>query len=431
MPYTHEIANQIGFLEILEPESSEWIRSRLKTYGKKQLNDTTSYKDLKTIEVAQLPKSLSFSKAVAIDGSLATIENPSITVLKIASVWADLTCEPSYVNGVLNPESLARKYTSEFSIGLIPGKDVYPKDKIGSWDSKLREEFYQTLRHITSHRSSRNLNMVAFLRGVLKERLKISSLKCPNCSAPKVDFVDSNFETICDSCGVEVYLTDFLSGSLFAVGGSGTTPMLICEQILLQSILSEVAKGNVKDHNLKNTLFIADGPLRFYKLRDLSEIVLSDLRNMETKPALVAFMKTGHVEKIFESQAAKDSLAPGRVAIITEEMRGSKPGSYESQANSGLYGKSFAYRTLDGEKRFGFMLPPMRGDLHEGGAPVLDDWSSYPHLRAICEFIETNKSNENGPNVASLEIIGRANYAASLPRNLSKRAISELTLGIL
>lgn len=426
-PYIHELASPIGFLDILTPESKGWIESRLKTYGHKEFSeDEEKFNDLKIVEVATLPKQTAFTKAIAIDGSLASVESPSVTVLKIASVWADLTKEPIYVNGVLDPSSITKKYASEYSIGLIPGQGVFPKGKAGGWDTKLREEFYQTFRNIKTHRSSRNLNLVAFLRGILADYAAIHPLVCPNCASEKIDFSENNFETFCDSCKVDIYFTDFLSPSLFSVAGTATTPMLLAEQTLLQAIIHEVAKGNVADHNLENTLFIADGPLRLFKLQEIAELFLGNLRRFRPRPAVVSFMKSGHIESIFSSEAAEESLLPGHVAIITEEMRGSRKGAVAKQANSGLYGKSFAYRTLDGSKRFGFMLPPMMGDLHLGGAPVLDDWAAYPHLRAICDFIESNQSNENGPTAAALEIIGKANRAASLPAVLSKKTLGEL-----
>ncbi len=419
-------------MDILTPESRQWIESRLKTYGRKEFQEEDEkFANLKTIEVAKLPKPNEFTRAIAIDGSLASVEEPSVTVLKIASVWADLTKTPTYVNGVLNPGSISDKYSAEYSIGLIPGKGIYPKGKVGGWDSKLREEFYQTFRNIKTHRSSRALNLVSWLKGILGDYAKDNLLPCPNCSISKIDFSENNFETFCDACGADIYFTDYLSPSIFSVAGTVTTPMLLAEQTLLQALIHEVAKGHIDDHSLENTIFIADGPLRLFKLQEIAELFLGNLRRFRPRPAVVSFMKSGHIESIFASERAEESLLPGHVAIVTEEMRDSSKGSIAKQASSGLYGKSFAYRTLDGSKRFGFMLPPMAGDLHRGGASVLDEWMSYPHLRAICDFIEANQSNENGPTTATLEIIGKANKAASLPAVLSKKTLSELVHSVI
>lgn len=431
MPYKHELANPLGALDILQEDQLDWVKSRLKTYSRKEFGeDEEKFNELKKIRRKELPAATAFTKAVGIDGSLATVEEPSVTVLKIASVWADFTHEPRYVNGILDPSSISQRYRSEFSVGLIPGRDIYPKGKAGSWDTKLREEFYQTLRHMKTHGSSRNLNLVAFLKGQLLSFAQNNPIRCPNCSSERIDFGEINFETYCDACGVDVYFTDYLSPSLFATGGGATTPMLIAEQLLLQSIISETEKGNVADHTIENTLFVADGPLRLYNLPNVAASFTDAIRRYRPRPAIVSFLKSGHIEKIFGTEKAEESLLPGEIALVTEDMRGNKKGAYAKQAASGLYGKSFAYRTENGSKRFGFMLPPMAGDLATGGSPILDEWGNYPALRAVCDFIEANQSNENGPNTATLELIGKANYAASLPAVFSKNALTEIVRSV-
>jgi len=149
---------------------------------------------------------------------------------------------------------------------------------------------------------------------------------------------------------------------------------------------------------------------------------------MKPYPAVVSFMKSGHIENIFENPKADEMLLPGHVALITDEMRDRRKGDIKKQAASGLYGKSFAYRTRDGMKRYGFMLPPKLGSLsaEHAHSSIIDEWFNYPHLRSVVDFIEQNASNANGPEVASLEIIGAANNAASLPYDLSKRLLGEL-----
>jgi len=431
VPYIHELANPLGFNDVLEEEQAEWIKSRLRTYSRKEFGEDEKFNELKKIMRKDLPEHVAFERAIGIDGSLSSVEDPNVTALKVASVWADLRLKPRYLNGVIDPSSMTQKYASEFSIGLIPGQDIFPKGKEGSWDAKLREEFYHTMRHVSAHRSTRNLNMVAFLRGQLHDYASDNPMRCPNCSSSRIDFSETNFETFCEACGVDVYFTDYLSDALFATGGTGTTPMLLMEQTLLQSLVYEVSKGNVEGHSLENTLFVADGPLRMYNLPHAAKAFTDAIRRTRPTPAIVSFLKSGHIEKIFSSEAAEESLLPGEIALVTEEMRGAKRNSFDKQARSGLYGKSFAYRTEDSSKRFGFMIPPSRGDLATGGAPVLDEWSTYPHLRAICDFIESNQSNENGPNVASLELIGKANSAASLPAVLSRTMLSELVRSVI
>lgn len=431
MPYIHELANPLGFNDVLEEEQMEWIKSRLSTYSRKEFGEDDKFNELKKVMRKDLPAHEGFERAIGIDGSLSTVEDPNVTVLKVASVWADLRMEPRHLNGIIDPSSLAQKYTSEFSVGLIPGQDIFPKGKEGSWDTKLREEFYHTMRHMRAHRSSRNLNMVAFLRGQLYDYASANPLRCPNCSSSRIDFSETNFEAFCEACGVDAYFTDYLSDALFATGGTGTTPMLLMEQTLLQSLVYEVSKEHVEGHTLENTLFVADGPLRMYNLPHAAQVFTEAIRRTRPTPAIVSFLKSGHIEKIFASEAAEESLLPGEIALVTEEMRGAKRESVAKQARSGLYGKSFAYRTEDGSKRFGFMIPPSRGDLARGGTPVLDEWGTYPHLRAICDFIEENQSNENGPNVPSLELIGKANSAASLPAILSRSMFTELVHSVL
>lgn len=430
MPYRHELANSLGAIEILTEENREWILKRLKTYGRKEYDeeDPDGTEGLKFIDANNLELLHGFTKAVAIDGSLSTVEEPGVTVLKIASVWGDLAMEPKHFKGIVNPASLLHKYRTEFSVGLLPGRDVYPKGKAGGWDSKFREEFYYSMRHMNVHGSTRSFPLTAFLRRFFDGQMKSLGLRCPNCSSEKIDFTDEGFETFCGVCGVDIYITDYLTRSLFTAVSSATGPMLVAEQILLHSIINGVADGHIENHTLEDTLFIADGPLRMFLMPEIAKMSLEKLQATKPYPGVVSFVKSGHIEKIFDNPKADDLLLPGHVAIITEKMRGRKKGDIGKQGNSGLYGKSFAYRTKDGSKRFGFMLPPKIGSFAAENvqSPVMDEWFNYPHLRAVVDFIESNVTNENGPTTPSLEIIGAANHAASLPYEHSKKVLTDL-----
>lgn len=431
MPYKHELANSLGAMDLLQDEHKEWILKRLKTYSRKPYRDGDEegyLEGLKFIDAHELKLHTDFNKAVAIDGSLASLEDPSITVIKIASVWADLTVQARYLNGVIDPASLRDRYKTEFSVGLLPGRDIYPRDKEGSWDAKFREELFASFRHMNVHNSSRSFPLTAFLRRFLDGNMDKLGLKCPNCSSERIDFSSEGFETFCDACHADIYITDYLSGSLFTAASSGTGPMLLAEQVMLHAVIHGVADGHIKTGTTSDTLFIADGPLRLFLLPQVAKIGLERIQGLRPYPGVVSFMKSGHIEKIFENPKVDELLLPGHVALITDEMRGRKKGDIAKQANSGLYGKSFAYRTRDGSKRFGFMLPPRLGSLaaeHVHSA-VIDEWGNYPHLRGVIEFIEKNVTNENGPTTPSLEIIGRANFAASLPYNLSKSVLQNL-----
>lgn len=431
MPYKHELANSLGAMDLLRDEHKEWMLKRLKTYSRKPYRDEDEgdyLGALKFIDARDLKLHTDFQKAVAVDGSLASLEDPSVTVIKIASVWADLTVEAKYLSGVIDPSSLKGRYKSEFGVGLLPGRDIYPKDKQGSWDAKFREELFASFRHMNVHNSNRSFPLAAFLRKFLDGEMDKIGLKCPNCGSERIDFSIEGFETFCDACNADIYITDYLSGSLFTAASSGTGPMLLAEQILFHSLIHGVSDGHIPGHSTGDTLFIADGPLRMFLLPQIARIGLEKLQAMRPYPAVVSFMKSGHVEKIFDNPKADELLEPGHVALITDEMRDHKKGDIGKQANSGLYGKSFAYRTRDGSKRFGFMMPPRLGSLgaEHAHSSVIDEWGNYPHLRGIVEFIEKNATNENGAGTPSLDIIGQANFAASLPYNLSKSVLTDL-----
>lgn len=363
---------------------------------------------------------------MAFDGSLSTIEDPSITAVKIASYRKDLTAKPVYVNGILDPSSLNVGVESVASVGLLPGKGIYSADGAGSWDTKFREEFYQNLRHLQTHGSTRRRSLLQYFREAFDREATEKFLLCPNCAKERIDFEDNAVESVCPLCGASVWFSDFLAKALFAAQETPTQPMLLMERLMLHSVLEEAA-NNTLEYDGENTLFIADGSLQIFGLPEVAGVLLSKLQKYEKTPALVSFMKSGRVQELLQLNGMEDVLKPGHVMMVTSEAWKML---FKTRGEAGIYGKAFAYRTLDGKKSFSFMLPPAWGDPVEN-APVMNSWSNYPHVAAVCEFIEANQSNENGPNVATLEVIAGANYAASLPAQLARRTLEEIVHEIL
>ena len=429
MPYQHELASPIGHFDLLSVENKNWIESRLKTYsrreGEKNRNDL--FANLLVTDPKALKKTSSFKKAIAIDGSLSTIENPNVTAIKIASVWKDLTVQPKYLNGVLDPASLITGSESVASIGLLPGTGIYPASGEGSWDAKFREEFYQNLRHIQTHRDSRRYSLVAFTRRILSNYAAHNTLDCPNCSKEKIDFDDKSLETVCSLCGASVYFTDYLTKALFAVREKSTQPMLLVERLMLHALVDEVESGMIPDYTTEETLFIADGSLQIFGLPDVAQVLLERVQKQAKFPAIVSFMKSGKVQELLHYPGVDDVILPGTVAMVTSDAWKML---FKTRGEAGIYGKAFAYRTIDGQKRFSFMVPPKLGD-PVNNAPIMNDWINYPYIASICEFIEANQSNENGPESATLELIGRANKAASLPAAMARKTLSGLVNGII
>jgi hypothetical protein len=374
-----------------------------------------------------LRKGSSFTKAVALDGSLSTIENPNVTAIKVASVWKDLSKTPQYLNGVLDPASLLNSTESVASIGLFPGAGIYPSTGEGSWDTKFREEFYQNLRHLQTHRSSRRYSLATFVRPMLDRYATDNPLKCPNCGQETIEFEDSSLESLCSICGVPVYCTDYLANSLFGAKSSLTGPMLLIERLMLHALIEETEAGRIPDTTTDGTLFIADGSLQIFGLPGIAQLFLESMQKQKTFPAVVSFMKSGRVQELLQYPGIDEVIKPGTVAMITSDVWKML---FKTRGDAGIYGKSFAYRTKNGDKWFSFMIPPKLGD-PVNNAPILNDWYNYPHLASICEFIEANQSNENGPTSATLEVIGRANKAASLPAELSRKTLANIVHSVI
>jgi hypothetical protein len=429
MPYNHELANPLGFLDLLSQDNKEWIEKRLKTYSRRESEQRFDdlFSSLLVTDPTVLSKGKSFTKVVAIDGSLSTIESPNVTAVKVASVWKDLSKLPEYTNGVLNPASLLAGTESVASVGLLPGAGIYPATGEGSWDTKFREEFYQNLRHIQTHRDSRRYSLVSFTRRILDSYATENPLDCPNCGQEKVDFEEKSLESVCSICGVQVYFTDYFTKALFAARTSPTQPMLLIERLMLHALIEETIAGKITGYSAEDTLFIADGSLQIFGLPDVAQIFLERIQKHDTFPAVVSFMKSGRVQELLQYPGIDEVIKPGTVAMITSEAWKMM---FKTRGEAGIYGKAFAYRTKSGEKWFSFMVPPKLGD-PVNNAPILNSWNNYPHIATICEFIEANQSNENGPTSATLEVIGRANKAASLPAEMSRKTLANIVHGVI
>lgn len=429
MPYYHELANPLGYFDLLSDENKSWITSRLKTYSKGDSEQDRSelFEHIMVTDPDFLSQVKHFPKAVAVDGSLSVIESPNVTALKIASVWRDMQKTPVYKNGVLNPNSLHEAIDEFSSIGLIPGRGIYRKSGEGSWDMKFREEFYQNMRHIVTHNSQRRYSLMAFARTVLNDYSDKNTLECPNCSKGRITFDTSSLTMPCELCNADVYYSDYLTKALFAAREASTQPMLLIERLLLHALIEEMANGNIVDSSIEDTLFIADGSLQFFGLPEVAQIMLERIQKMSPYPAIVSFMKSGRVQTMLEYPGIEDHIPPGSVAMVTSDAWKML---FKTRGEAGIYGKAFAYRTKDGQKWFSFMVPPKIGDPVDN-APILNSWENYPHLSSICAFIEQNQSNANGPTVATLELIGQANKAASLPAVLSRQALQKIVNEIL
>lgn len=429
MPYTHELANPLGFLDLLSEDNKNWFEDRLKTYSRQDSERDWKelFDSLLVTEPSALQNNANFTKAVALDGSLSTIEHPNVTAIKVASVWKDLAIEPRYVKGVLDPNSLVSSTENVASVGLLPGVGIYPASGEGSWDTKFREEFYQNLRHIQVHKDSRRYSLASYTRRALYDYAMEHPLICPNCGKDKIDFADGSLESLCSVCGIPAYFTDYLTETLFSAREKPTQPMLLMERLMLHALAEEIVEGKLEGMNPDETLFIADGSLQFFGLPEIAQVLLERLQKLETFPAIVSFMKSGRVQELLHSPGIEKVIGPGQVAMITSEAWKTL---FKTRGEAGIYGKAFAYRTKSGEKWFSFMVPPKLGD-PVNNAPILNNWQNYPYIAPICEFIEANQSNENGPEAATLEIIGGANKAASLPAEMSRKVLSKLVDGVL
>lgn len=304
---------------------------------------------------------------------------------------------------------------------------MFAADGAGSWDTKFREEFYQNLRHLQTHRTDRRYSLMAFVRRILDKYAFENKLLCPNCGEDRIDFDERSLETVCSVCASPVFFTDYLTKALFAARTSPTQPMLLIERLMLHSVIEEVAAGHTSENSLEDTLFIADGSLQIFGLPQVSAVLLERVQKLPKAPGLVSFMKSGRVQELSLMKGIEDVVKPGAVAMVTSEAWKML---FKTRGEAGIYGKAFAYRTKNGQKWFSFMVPPKIGDPVDN-APILNDWSNYPHIAAICEFIEENQSNENGMSTATLELIARANLAASLPAELSRKVLSEVVHGVI
>lgn len=425
MPYKHELANPLGYIDIA---NDDWIKERLKTYSfgssSKEINDRLA---LLKVEVASKVSEsiIELKSAFAIDGSVSTLETPNIAALKIGSVRKDLK-DPigEKRSGPLDPSLMRSPFKAHVSMGLLPGKGITSKEKWSGWDAKLREELFQTLKHMKVPETRENISLLRVMRRTLSPNTDNTPLECPNCSIGRIDFPENIYDWECDVCRKPVYYSDYMAKSFFKSTDKFTHSMLQMERLLLQGIITETSAKRAPAMDIASTIFIGDGALQFYTLPEVSELVLQELQSLPTLPIVVSFMKSGHVEKLFNMDGIEDVLKPGEVGMITDKLRmliGGDPTA------SGVYGKSFAYRTLRGDKYFAFNSIPKTGPAHSStDSEVTDSWNNYPHISTICKFIEDNATDENGFSTAALDIIAEANHVASLPFHLSKDSLAEL-----
>lgn len=429
MPYKHELANPLGYIEL---STDEWIKERLKTYSFSSTSEemVSILSLLKVKKAKDLPHpAKKLSTAFAIDGSVSTLEIPNIAAIKIGTVRKDLgLSEELKSSGPINPAVLRNPFKSEVALGLLPGKGVTSnKKKNNSWDEKLREELYQTLKHVKIPGTRQPTNLLQVMRRMITPLTEDQPLECPNCTRGRIDFPENIYEWECDECSKPVYYSDYMAKLFFKSSDKFTQSMILMERLLLQGAIMESSHGRIPSMDIKSTIFIADGALQYYTLPEISKLALDELQSSDDFPIVVSFLKSGHVDKLFNMDGIEDTLDPGAVGMITDELRKIISGDPRF---SGVYGKSFAYRTLRGDKYFAFNAIPKVGQPHgvDSGYNDADEWSNYPDLATICEFIELNATDENGFDQASLDIIAEANHTASLPFHLSKGALEDIVI---
>jgi hypothetical protein len=180
---------------------------------------------------------------------------------------------------------------------------------------------------------------------------------------------------------------------------------------------------------LEETIFVTDGPLAVFKPFGINPYFLESFQGKESLPILMGLEKTGLIHNFASLPQINEKISPGSIVMVTKELLDLLVGGREGNITQPyFYGKRFIYKTKDGSKTFVLMALPQRDNPYPLSEKdrLSDHWDNYPHLHVLCEYIEENLTDSFGREQASLDIIAEANHAASLPKKLSEKFLSEI-----
>lgn len=446
MPYSNEYANPLGYSPLV---TDEFVADRLKTFSFVPRRKETGPTEVELMPVLALDELASPAaylqpeRAFAVDGSLAVTSDEysfQLAAVKIGCVVQDLKAKAALAEqaGPIDPDALARLYRTGAYTTLLPGEGVYgltPGED--TWQDKFREELHATFKHLRLPFAKTPRPLLEALRATVPTGLTTMCVACHDAGRlkPAENTISlAEGAAFCPTCFREIHFTDFLFTESWLKEGKASdvflAMMLILERTLFQGVLLDSLDGSPR-LPWDRTVFIVDGPLAIYSTHSLNRYFLDRLQTYSTQPLAMGVEKTGSYVRFAQRPDVQAVLEPGSVAMITTEVAnvlGGRAAERRSK-HAFTYGKRFIYRTRDGHKTFVIMVPPFEGPpqkLTGERGEAADEWATYPTLRPLCEFLESNSTDQFGTATAALDIVAEANHTASLPKVLSEKFLDEL-----
>lgn len=440
MPYTNEYANPLGHLEIA---SSKYIKERLTTFARESIFEKIDlFENIPVIAASELPPGREITHAVAIDGSLSTLElehNAEVSFIKVGIVFDNLKAHSYAPEALVNPELVEKAYSIFTLETVLPGAGICDKgDPKVYGRNKFRNELWSSFKNLNINRGKRDKagnplpekTVLELYRELARnEKVKV---RCPNPECRKDTLVGA-VPIRCSFCGEErLYMTDELAFHT-RFNDNGGNSSLFAEVMSVIERLAMVGFINRASENkkaLESALFITDGPLALFTKNELPARLLAHYQ-ANSEVALVGFEKTGGIVNFTKDQGFQKFLQAGELAMLTDDIYRAILGKEQRDSKTAstmtnFYGRYFIYKTLDSERYYVFSVPPRDG-LPYGGIDSADDWSDYPHLATIVNYIEDNSVLLFGQDVAALATVSKANEAASIPKRLGGLVLEELS----
>lgn len=409
MPYESEYANSLGYESFL---SNEFVSQRISTFKRAQRDEYFDNAIDRGLVLSGLGESgEGFPQWVGIDGSRAASQ-PDSGVELAALQWA-IVSRPS--NERIFDHQLL---TSVFPVLGFDTDSATPT----RWSAKLREEIFENFKHYQIPQCD-NQSLLDLLQDAVPQKTHFYCTGCALEDPTNRSWYELNLSKDgigeCRHCFETVYLTDHLiSNDLKMAAGQG---------VLLQRLMLFVERlvGHAIASQNEDTLVVVDGPLSLYgSYYPFNSVFLQDSNRISRN--LVGFEKSGRMSDFATYLSASDHLDPGSVMMITTDTLNLIMDRNARRELKKVFhmGRYFIYRTQDGLKTFVFMAPPSDGLAYSTDEPVSDEWTNYPVVPAVCAFIENEKTDAFGLAQPSLDLISEANFAASLPKNLSEIFLS-------
>ena len=386
MPYARETAAKGGHSDFVRnPDVQAFLESC--TYLREPSDDeakniASHFSAAPLGDPPRLPRYVVASDASKSDAPVNDkLPSTQVGFLKVSHVLIDMQkyaglLDP--VNRFVDPFKVAEMHRSASPVTFtMPGSNIRYRGIDNVRDGFRRALFDQ----LTIDRSETQNGQVLARMLVRLNDDELTLPQCPCCrTAPGPSFDSDNLLRSCESCGAEVYATDFLrlheGISDFGDNASAMTRMMnAMEHLMLAGFILQVFES--QPQALADIAFVLDGPLALFgepaklhpRLQKLIFRVNERLAQMRLQPMLVlGLQKTGGV--MDHARLLERFLPDGVLRVIDDDYRNQYIIGADSPAdnfgNETYYGQDFLFKTERG-RIFNFAIPYPFADKTAGG----------------------------------------------------------------